>query len=506
MGNMLENYEYRLSEEARYLKEAEEKKRKEEAEREEFYENIDRFRKHIELEDSEVSRKIHETYNDYLQTALEAVYITSIGGDSLSQTDISIASSAIKNYIEENGGAVELIRKKSGKTHLLDAIFEAVRNGAEGDLRAYYEADEDEEGLDDEDLETEETEEEDEPAAEDDGGEEKTDDATEETPAEADEETSAEEEPATEEEAPAAEESGEKSEEELMKELEDEANKEDETAEETAPEDEETPAEEETSSEEPAAEEGEEESEDAPKEDEASAEEEPAAEEEAPSTEETPAEPSEAEAAEDAPADATDTTEAPDAAPAEETEDADPVLDTPDTKETIEALPRNKEDMFKELESTPEVDDAVAIISKRISDAETEFIQKNAEDKKKIENIVDQVNDRIQAVNSDTTKPEDEVAAEIAQLQLECTRDMNAVHEGRSKTVFEEMVQNNMSYIMGNNDLRNVYIKEGKIDMKAVLESTKVMYGFLEFLNTMQLEDVDADYVKRVVKGYRERK
>ena len=42
--------------------------------------------------------------------------------------------------------------------------------------------------------------------------------------------------------------------------------------------------------------------------------------------------------------------------------------------------------------------------------------------------------------------------------------------------------------------------------MKAVLESTKVMYGFLEFLNTMQLEDVDADYIKRIVEGYRERK
>ena len=162
--------------------------------------------------------------------------------------------------------------------------------------------------------------------------------------------------------------------------------------------------------------------------------------------------------------------------------------------------------MFKELESTPEVDDAVTIISKRIADAETEFIKKNAEDKKKIETIVDKVNTRIQAVSADTEKPEEEVAAEVAQLQLECTRDMNAVHDGRSKTVFEEMVQNNMSYIMGSKELRNVYIKESKIDMKAVLESTKVMYGFLEFLNTMQLEDVDADYIKRIVEGYRERK
>ena len=150
MGNMLENYEYRLSEETRYLRESEEKKRKEEAEREEFYENIDRIRKHIELKDSEVSRKIHETYDDYLQTALEAVYITAIGGDNLSQTDLAIASAAVRSYIQENGGAASLISKKSGKTHLLDAIFEAVRNGAEADLRAYYEADEDEEAATDE--------------------------------------------------------------------------------------------------------------------------------------------------------------------------------------------------------------------------------------------------------------------------------------------------------------------------------------------------------------------
>lgn len=45
-----------------------------------------------------------------------------------------------------------------------------------------------------------------------------------------------------------------------------------------------------------------------------------------------------------------------------------------------------------------------------------------------------------------------------------------------------------------------MYMTEsGKLDMPAVYESARVMYGFLETLNTLQLEKVDKEYIKEIL-------
>ena len=85
----------------------------------------------------------------------------------------------------------------------------------------------------------------------------------------------------------------------------------------------------------------------------------------------------------------------------EETPAEDPDLDEPDTAETVaasqeeppvdpeeepevEEVPTSKEELFNKLEDSEDVTDAVDIIARRISDAETKFIEKNSEDKKRL--------------------------------------------------------------------------------------------------------------------------
>ena len=47
---------------------------------------------------------------------------------------------------------------------------------------------------------------------------------------------------------------------------------------------------------------------------------------------------------------------------------------------------------------------------------------------------------------------------------------------------------------------RDIYFNEsGQIDMDLVMEATKVMYGFLETINTLQLEKVDFKYIEKVL-------
>ena len=55
-----------------------------------------------------------------------------------------------------------------------------------------------------------------------------------------------------------------------------------------------------------------------------------------------------------------------------------------------------------------------------------------------------------------------------------------------------------------NESVKENYITEsGQLDTPVVVEAVKVMYGFLETLNTLQLESVDSDYILSIVKEFK---
>lgn len=155
-----------------------------------------------------------------------------------------------------------------------------------------------------------------------------------------------------------------------------------------------------------------------------------------------------------------------------------------------------KNDMMDKLDKEDDVQDAVKMISDRIANAEQEFIQKNSEDKEKIEQIVNDINDRIQSVKSDDTTPDDE-KDEIAQ---ECSRigkrKTDAVYNERTHTVFESMTHQLMNTIVKDSNLKSQYVTEdGKLDTLKVIDVAKCLYGMLEFTNTIQLEKVNEKYI-----------
>lgn len=179
-------------------------------------------------------------------------------------------------------------------------------------------------------------------------------------------------------------------------------------------------------------------------------------------------------------------------------EDAAEKADDED-KEVNEVPADTKEDMFNKLEKEDEVEDAVKLISDRIASAEEEFIKKNAEDKKKIEDIVAGINDRIQAVKDDLTK-DDETKDKIEQeCAMEKNKLINDIYESRTHTIFDHMVHETAKNVVKDATLKDVYTESGSINISDVVKSCKCMYGFLEFVNTIQLEKVDPNYVKHVV-------
>jgi len=159
-----------------------------------------------------------------------------------------------------------------------------------------------------------------------------------------------------------------------------------------------------------------------------------------------------------------------------------------------------KEKLLDRLENEEDVDTAVELISDRITNAEEEFIRKNKEDKEKIEAIVADINDRIKAVKNDPDMSEETKEEVQKEYAIKQKRQTKMVYENRSHTVFEQMVHNLSVSILKDPELKPMYTTEsGKLDIDHIVDCTKCMYGFLEFVNTVGLVKVDDTYINRVL-------
>ena len=161
----------------------------------------------------------------------------------------------------------------------------------------------------------------------------------------------------------------------------------------------------------------------------------------------------------------------------------------------------SKKDMFDELEKEEDVDAAISVIADRITSAEEEFVRKNSEDKKKIEDIVSDINDRIDAVKQKDDMSDESKDTAEEELEQESTRRIAEVYSGiKPKPLFEFMVRKNCDIIIKDKELKETFRNEaGKLDMDRIVDTTSYMYGFLEFVNTLGLVKIDDEYIKEMV-------
>lgn len=198
----------------------------------------------------------------------------------------------------------------------------------------------------------------------------------------------------------------------------------------------------------------------------------------------------------------------------EEPAGAEEVESDDDLPDDIEEEPENPEDneigsinheedkngnMFDELDQEEDVQKAIEVIRTRVADAEEAFIKKNEEDKKKIENLLGKISDNVKTVEAiaNEDNPESKVAQESAILYK---RAINDITENRPQSVYEKFVRKLSESVVKDESIRESYTEEnGHLDMYAINEAAKVMYGFLETLNTLKLEKVDAAYITKIL-------
>lgn len=519
--------------------------------RQSFINNYHAIRERKALKEVQRSKLMEAARNDALATVIKAIYITALEAESLMDENILLAENMVDKWIEEAGGASKILSKTGNNTYLLSRITQIVEEAAEDAVKEIEEPDEepktdeipdenaskavqiaqltakdaeikaqianlkaekkaeDEEEKADEEAEKDAESTADEDVKEDKDGKETSDTPDEEVPAEG-EEKSEEEEPKTDEdgkeESDTPEESIPTEDGEPEEEVDADVEIKDVPAEDSEN-TEELPKEKEEKSDEK--------SEDAPEEAEGEESSTDGDDETAP----TKAEGEEGSNEEDIDPDTdinmnddekelTDGDEVDPDEDASEDDDVEDALGEPidgdnssDTDTTVDGDTENKGKIFDDLENEDDVQKAIELIRTRVADAEETFIRNNAEDKKKIDELLNKISTNVKTV--ETMAEKDPKKAQVAtEAVRECKRKINDVYKEKSFTVFGKMASILTENIVKDDAIRESYTTEdGTLDVDLAVESAKVMYGFLETLNTIQIEKVDEKYIANIING-----
>lgn len=147
------------------------------------------------------------------------------------------------------------------------------------------------------------------------------------------------------------------------------------------------------------------------------------------------------------------------------------------------------DDFYKDLSSLDTLD-ASKLIKDRVTDAMSEFIDRNMENKLDCEEIINTAKEKIETMTDEACIEQTMNAAKRRVLEMKHTRQKNIFHylvEAISKEAFSDET------------LKARYIHESSVDMDAIVNSAQLIYTMLEMVNTTGM--VNADYVVKYVQS-----
>ena len=457
------------------------------AKREDFRNNYDIIKSRKRRLDAEHGRLLEAARDEAFAKVIKGIYIGALEVGTLSDNGIMLAESMVDNWIKENGGASSILTKVGNNTYLLSRITQIVENAAIETINEIESEEEDDE--------------EDKKATAEDKAKEFIKNANKEDIKDFVSNILDSIQKKSKDDAKEAIEKKQEKEEEKKAEGE---NSDDNEEVDIEIEDDEKPEEDKDESEEDSekTEEESEESEDANKDDKDAEIEGSDPDEETGVEIEDDTSESEDEDSLGSVDDDDETSEKED----EATDDTDEELGEPldddgiDQDISVDGDTSNDGKIFDQLDKEEDVQKAVELIRSRVADAEETFIRNNAEDKKKVDELLNKISNNVKTVEdlNDKNEAKAEVAKESARYNK---MKIDSIRENRPLTVFEKMTRNLSSSIITNESVLKEYTDEdtGTLDMGAVIESARVMYGFLETVNTLQLAKVDANYIQYIL-------
>ena len=173
---------------------------------------------------------------------------------------------------------------------------------------------------------------------------------------------------------------------------------------------------------------------------------------------------------------------------------------TADDPESQTISPEAINNFWKEIDKSDNIEDITSLIRLRVSNAEEEFVNKNAEDKNDVKDIMKQTAARVQMAKSSNDNDYSEMVEE-SETRLAKNKIYAVQHEGHHN-VFHRMVSNLSEVAIKNEDARKEFIDEnGRLNVDKIVESARCMYTLLEMVGTIQLENVDGQYIEDTLKS-----
>ena len=160
----------------------------------------------------------------------------------------------------------------------------------------------------------------------------------------------------------------------------------------------------------------------------------------------------------------------------------------------------NIKDFWKEIDNSEDVEDATNIIRLRVANAEEDFVNRNQQDKANIDTILKDTASRIQTAKSGN---DNEYAEDVEESETRLAKDkIYQIQHESHRNVFDRMVRSLSEVVLKNEDIKKEFtLENGRLDMDRIVESVRCMYGLLEMVSTLGLENVDEKYIEDTIKS-----
>ena len=151
---------------------------------------------------------------------------------------------------------------------------------------------------------------------------------------------------------------------------------------------------------------------------------------------------------------------------------------------------------FHDRLDTMNIDTLTSEIVKRVAKAEEEFVKANVKDRETLENLSSSTEERLSAIKNKDSDKEDEIKKEAVAMYKQ---KVDAV-SNRKKGILESIVvRMGKSIVTEESLLPKFRLENGKLNTQKIIDTSEVMYTFLEMVNTMQAKDMTCSYIESVL-------
>lgn len=174
------------------------------------------------------------------------------------------------------------------------------------------------------------------------------------------------------------------------------------------------------------------------------------------------------------------------------TETTDKILKGVDKSDpnTFTITPEMRDEFFKQLNysDSEAISDA---IHQRVADAMDDFVTANTKDHEDITAALQQAQEKIGEV------PEED--DELRECYSMAAKRTAAEVLNRPKSVLHSMVTAMCESVMKHKEMQDEFMTEGHLDVEKIVSRTRLMYTFMEMLNTSRIDNIDKIFIEGVI-------